>query len=160
VLRGVFAVLLRLRRPRPIHPRGVVLEGRMTWIPSAQDSGVRWIDDLPAAPARVVARLSRSIGLPHSLPDIIGLALRIEQDAADDAQSQTARPIDLELATTGIGVPSRFALVPRRSASGATFGCLLPYRTARGPLLVCARSVPARALPAELDRLSHDLRAE
>ena len=61
------------------------------------------------------------------------------------------------LATTGIGFPSRFALVLRRSATGATFGSLLPYRSPRGPVLICARSVPTRVLPAELGALRQAL---
>ncbi len=63
-LRAVFAGLLMLRRPRPIHVRGRVLEGHITWRPGAELCGIGWVDDAPNEPAAVVARLSRSVGLP------------------------------------------------------------------------------------------------
>lgn len=144
-LRGFFGAALRLRRPRPIHARGRVLSGVVEWMPGASPSGVGWVDEAPLAPVRVVARLSRSLGLPPLLPDVIGLALRIEGEHG---------PADIELATTGVGFPSRFMLVPHRSASSGTFGTLFPYRGARGPVLLCARTVPPRTLPVggpELD---------
>jgi len=140
VLRAVFAVLLLLRRPRPIHPHGVVLEGELTRTGAPPPSGIPWIDDRTPAGA-VTARLSRSAGLPAWLPDVLGLALRL------DGPTGTA---DLELATTGFGVPGRFLLSPHRRPSGVTFGTLLPYRSRRGPVLICARSAPTPALPASL----------
>jgi hypothetical protein len=150
-LRGLFSLMLLVRRPRPIHSRGVVLEGGLTWIGGTVESGIRWIDDAPPSPVPVVARLSRSVGLPPALPDIIGLALRCEADG---------RPVDVELATTGIGVPSRFFLLPHRSPSRGTYGSLLPYRSTRGPVLLCARGVSGRMLPAGVDEIADALRAE
>ena len=151
ILRGVFGAILVLRHPRPIHARGIVLEGRVMWMPGARESGIAWIDRPPAESAPVMARLSRSIGLPPGLPDVIGLALRLEPDG---------RPADVELASTGIGVPGRFVLAPHRSPSRATLGTLLPYRTPRGPVLICARTVSAQTLPADLDGLRRSLQSE
>lgn len=151
ILDGVFAVVMLVRRPRPIHAHGRVLEGSVEWLDGARRSGIEWIDDAPAEPIPVVARLSRSVGLPLWLPDISGLALRFDAGG---------RHADVELASTGLGVPSRFLLIPRRRASSAALGALLPYRSARGPVLVCARTVPARALPAGGDALDRALRAE
>jgi hypothetical protein len=150
VLRFLFGAMLRVRRPRPIHAHGVVLEGELQRIGTPAKSGIRWIDDPSEAPEPVVGRLSRSIGLPSRLPDVIGLALRIQT---------TVGPADLELSTTGIGVPGRFMLVPRRSPSGATFGTLLPYRAQPGPILVCARDAAARSLPADLGAIAASLRS-
>lgn len=150
-LRGFFALLRRIRHPRPIHSRGLVLTGRMTWIPDAAPSGIGWIDE-PGAPVDVTARLSRGIGLPDAFPDVLGLALRFH--AAD------GRHADVLLASTGIGFPSRFLLVPRRSATGATFSSLMPYRAWRGPVLICARSVPFQVLPADLDGLRRSLQEQ
>jgi len=99
----------------------------------------------------VVARFSRGVGLPPALPDILGLALRTR------AGAQT---VDLELASTGVGWPSRFLLAPRRTPTGATFGSLLPYRSSRGPILVCARSARRRPLPASTSDLAVALREE
>lgn len=150
-LRGLFALLQSVRRPRPIHARGVVLGGDLTWIGGTVESGIPWIDAAPTSPLPVVARLSRSVGLPPALPDIIGLALRCEADG---------RPVDIELATTGIAVPSRFLLLPHLTPTRATFGTLLPYRSTRGPILVCARSVTGRMLPAGVDEIADAVRVE
>jgi len=139
-LRSVFRVILLLRRPRPIHSRGRVLRGELSWITGAAAAGIRWIDEPPGHPLPVVARLSRSLGLPPALPDIIGLALRADAGG---------RPVDLELASTGLGIPSRFMLLPHRSPSHARFGTLLPYWSPRGPILLCARPVSSgEPLPA------------
>ncbi|MGC5170509.1 hypothetical protein ACLQ2Q_07630 [Microbacterium sp. DT81.1] len=140
VLRGLFRAILFVRRPRPIHSRGRVLRGDISWIAGAAPSGIRWIDERPVHPVPVVARLSRSVGLPAALPDIIGLALRT--DAA-------GRTVDIELASTGLGIPSRYLLLPHRSPSHARYGSLLPYWSPRGPILVCARPLtPSEPLPA------------
>lgn len=144
-LAGVFAVGQRLRPPRPIHSRGVVLSGTIAWIPDAESSGIAWIDRSPGHPVPVVARVSRSVGLPAPLPDVIGLALRTETDG---------RPVDLELASTGRGVPARFALLLHRRAERATLGALFPYQGPRGPVLLAARTRhgrPPATDPRELD---------
>lgn len=134
VLRAGFALILLVRRPRPIHSRGVVLEGEIRWMPRAHDAGIPWIDQVPGTVARTTARVSRSIGLPAPLPDVIGLALRVGESDA---------PADLELASTGVGVPGRFLLFPHRSPVRATLSTLLPYRGSRGPVLIAARTVAA-----------------
>lgn len=144
VLRAVFAGILFLRHPRPIHSRGQVLEGEITWLPGAEASGIRWVDDPPLAPVPVVARLSRSVGLPGALPDVIGLAMRVDTGG---------RPVDIELASTGPGVPGRFLLSVHRSASRAWFGTLFPYRSPRGPVLISARTVSRGTLPVGGDAL-------
>ncbi|SDP06475.1 hypothetical protein SAMN04487788_1898 [Microbacterium testaceum StLB037] len=140
VLSGAFAVGRRLRHPRPIHPRGAVLSGHVRWIPDAEPSGIAWIDRTPDGPVPVVARVSRSIGLPAPLPDIVGLALRVEADG---------EPADIELASTGWTVPARFALRAHRRVERARFGTLFPYRGTRGPVLVGART--RRGRPAATD---------
>ncbi len=131
VLGLAFTAAQRLRYPRPIHSRGVVLSGAMRWIPDATPAGIAFIDDASAGVRPVVARVSRSVGLPAPLPDILGLALRV-----DDS--------DIEFASAGWGVPGRLALLPRRRADRASFGILLPYRGARGPVLLGARTVSGR----------------
>jgi hypothetical protein len=150
LLRALFASIALVRRPRPIHVHGLVLEGDVTRIGDGTASGIEWIDRAPGPPERVIARLSRSIGMPSWSPDVIGLALRLDTGTA---------VADVELATTGVGVPGRFALIPRRSPSGATFSTLLPYRSARGPILLCARSPRDEPLPADLDGIDRALRA-
>jgi hypothetical protein len=142
LLRGVFALILLVRRPRPIHSRGLLLEGTVTWRErsAGMASGISWIDTPPPAGTQsVTARLSRSIGLPPQLPDIIGLALRFDTDDG---------PADLELASTGFDVPGRFLLLPHRRPDRAWLGTLFPYRGKRGPILIAARSRrPGRIAP-------------
>ncbi|WP_425840024.1 hypothetical protein [Microbacterium sp. PA5] len=150
VLRALFAALAAVRRPRPIHPRGVALVGTATWIGASQ-SGIRWVDDPPPSPQQVTARVSRSAGFPAPLPDVIGLALRFRTDEV---------PADLELASTGAGVPGRFALLLHGSPSRAHLGTLLPYTGDRGPVLLAARTVTPTDLPTALPALGARLRQE
>lgn len=148
LLKAGFAGILAVRRPRPIHPHGVALTGEMTWLgPSA--SGIRWVDEPPARPQAVIARASRSIGVPAPLPDIIGLALRF------DTHGGVA---DLELASTGLAVPTRFSLFLHRSPSRARLTTLLPYRGAHGDLLIGATTLSPGDLPPAPEDLADALR--
>jgi hypothetical protein len=149
VLRGVFAAVLRVRRPRPIHARGIVLTGELRFRGARPRTGLSWIDDAEAAPSRVTARLSRSVGLPAVLPDVWGLALRVGTGGP---------PADIELSTTGIGVPGRFLLQPRRSPGrGAVYSAILPYRTPAGPLLLAALADVHRMLAADVAEVAEEL---
>jgi hypothetical protein len=145
MLRAVFAGLLILRRPRPIHPRGVALTGTVRWLPGAVPAGLEWVDRPPTTFTQVVtARMSRSVGLPIPWPDIIGLALRF---------STPAGSADLELASTGFGFPSRFWLAPQRSPSKARLTTLLPYQGENGPVLIGARTLSPHTLPPALSEV-------
>ncbi len=157
VLRGMFAAILLLRRPRPIHARGLILTGELTWLANSPPAGVAWIDDRPDRPVPVVARLSRSVGLPGWLPDVIGLAMRVQVDAGPEGGR---RPVDLELASTGGGVPSRFMLIPHRRPSAARLTTLLPYRGMRGPVLIGARTRSPRSLPGGRAAIADALRRD
>jgi hypothetical protein len=132
VLAAAFAAIRVVRRPRPIHPHGAVYLGLVNWVnPGSRSSGVSWIDSPPASGEQaMVVRVSRSVGLPSLLPDVIGLAFKFvtEHGAAD-----------LELASSWLGLPGRFLLRPSRTLDGA-FGSLMPYRGDVGPVLVSART--------------------
>lgn len=121
-LKGVFAGLLIFRHGRPIHRNGVLLEGTLTH--TRVFSGEEWLDSAGEEP--VIGRISRSVGLPDPMPDIIGLALRIGET-------------DILLSTTGQGVPGRFLLRPRRSLLNGPFTTLMPFRGAGGPLVLAVR---------------------
>lgn len=146
--RALFAAVLLVRRPRPIHAHGLILRGHITWLGTPVRSGIAWIDEPPDTPLAVEARLSRSVGLPPTLPDIWGLALRFT------ARENTA---DIELASTGIGVPGRFGLLLHRSPVRAHFGSLLPYRGSEGARLIGARNIEPTSPPASdlLDVFAH-----
>ncbi len=124
VIKGMAAV-----RParKPLHPRGIVMPGRLVRHGTDEPSGVPWLDGIGSSD--VLARLSQAVGLPTWLPDIQGLALRIDPD--DD-------PGDLLYATTGHGRITRFLLTPSRGF-GRPMTTLLPYRTSAGPVLLGAQ---------------------
>jgi hypothetical protein len=130
-LAAAFAAIRLVRGPRPIHPHGTVYVGRVSWVnPGGRNSGITWIDTPPASGGQVViVRVSRSVGLPSALPDVVGLAIKVTTDQG---------AADLELASSWLGLPGRFLLRPTRSLRGA-FGSLMPYRGRFGPVLVSAR---------------------
>jgi len=146
VLAGLVSAVRLVRRPRPLHPHGVALSGTLTPVPGRAASGLAWLDGLDA-PLDVDARFSRGGGLPSALPDVLGLALRIP-----DGGGTT---VDVLLSTTGIGVPGRFLLQPRRALSDARMTTLMPYRGSAGPLLLGVlvdRDPPLPAGAADLGR--------
>lgn len=111
-----------------------MFRGTVRWGGPQRRSGIAWIDSPP--PSRetpVRARLSRSIGLPEALPDILGLALRVTVPEGGTA--------DVEFASTGRIFPLRFALLPVLRAERARFGILLPYRGRQGSVLLSARTL-------------------
>jgi hypothetical protein len=138
-LGGVFGTLAKLRRGKPLHPHGVVYDAvvRRTGCPTWWDAP--WLDS--RGQNRGTVRLSRAVGLPGWLPDILGLALTFTDRHGDRH--------DLLLATTGLAPVGRFVLVPRRRARSASYTSLLPYRTPRGPVLLAAVPAPPRLRPAE-----------
>ena len=123
----LFALMARLRPTlKPLHPKGVQFLGTVYRSGTADPWGVPWLDEHGLDP--VLVRFSRSVGLPAFLPDIHGLALRI-----DDSQGS----VDVLFATTGRGRVSRFLLTPRRSPRGI-YTTLMPYQAAAGPVLLLA----------------------
>lgn len=143
-LRAGIAAILLVRRPRPIHAHGVVFDGDLTMLPGRALSGIEAIDRPTAERVDIVARVSRAVGLPSVLPDVHGLALRWTHETGTT---------DLELSSSGLGVPWRHILRPHRLPSSAPMSSLLPYRSTRGPVLLCVRTLPPRSLPAGLDAL-------
>ncbi len=105
-----------LRRARVFHPDGLLIEGSIERTAPAEDG-------LPIPSCDVVCRVSKALGTPGALPDIIGLALRIPPDADDGAAW------DILLASAGSGVLSRaVGLRPVTSWTGPTLTSLMPLR--------------------------------
>ena len=141
VLGSVSETVARLRHGRPLHTTGAVCNGVLTR--TGGRSGIDWVDG--TGEDDVIVRLSRGGGLPSFLPDVQGLAVR-------------AGDVDLLLAVTGRAVLGRHVLRPRRTPGGA-YTSLLPFRTARGPVLLAA--LPSgRRLPAAWPEAAADLAAE
>ena len=137
----IFYLLGTLRRAKPLHPRGAVFQAHVHRHGSDPAWGVGWIDT-PGENTALV-RLSRSVGLPDPLPDILGLAVRIDGDG---------HPVDLLFATTGRHPLTRFLLRPRRHPGGV-YSTLFPYRAPRSPVLLAAITQAQRPLPAHSNGL-------
>jgi hypothetical protein len=113
VVKSAFATGARIRHARVFHPNGLHLAGRLHAEPEFEPlfgSGER----------AVIARLSKGVGLPNGLPDVLGLAFRV-LDRDDE-------PWDFALATTGQGSLGRLVITPARGWASARYGCLMPYR--------------------------------
>jgi hypothetical protein len=117
---------------KPLHPTGEVVRGRLFRKGSEKQSGVAWIDE--AGQDDVEVRRSRAIGLPHTLPDIHGLALRVHTPD---------RYGDILFATTGRGRVGRFVLTASRHPRRRPLTTLLPYDTDSGPVLLSAEGIGA-----------------
>jgi len=133
-LAAASAGLTRLRGAKPVHPRGSVVAATVHRTGAARPWGAAWLDELGQDAALV--RLSRSVGLPGPLPDVLGLALRTRGPGGSH---------DVLLASTGTGALTRFLLAPRRDPARCGYTSVLPYRSPRGPVLLAA--VPAGPWP-------------
>lgn len=115
---------------KPLHPRGRVRKACLYRTGLEPMLGVEFLD--AAGIDEVLVRESRAVGLPHTLPDIHGLAIRVPNPDGSHG--------DLLFATTGWGRLSRFVLTASRSPYGRPMSTLLPYRTDAGPVLLGARA--------------------
>ncbi|HEY7051781.1 MAG TPA: phosphodiesterase [Mycobacterium sp.] len=103
-----------IRRRRVFHPAGVIANGSLERIAPPGEG-------LPVDSSEVIGRVSKAIGLPGALPDLIGLAIRIPP------QPFAATPWDILTASTGSGRLTRFALRPVTSWQ-APMTTLMPLR--------------------------------
>ena len=133
MLLGGAARALGAIRPaaKPLHPKGRVLKACLYRHGLEPPLGVEFLDT--ESIDEVVVRESRAIGLPGSMPDIQGLAIRFTKP--------DGTPGDLLFATTGWGKITRFTLTTSRTTYGRPMTTLLPYRTEAGPVVLGARSV-------------------
>lgn len=150
-LGAAFYAVGRLRRGRrkPLHPDGAVLPGTVHRDGAATTWGTAFLD--ATGEHEAVVRLSRSAGLPPPLPDVLGLAVRISIDGRD---------ADLLMSSAGRSTVTRFLLRPRTSPGRGIYTTLLPYRSARGPVLIAADPDPPRRLSSQPAALADELGAE
>ena len=112
----VFALVFRaaasLRSARALHPRGRTMAGTLD---------VRGEGPLPTGSRPVLARVSKGAGLPGSMPDALGIAFRVEDDAGS--------PVDV-LCTTALGDRGwrAYAVAPSRSWRNARLTSLMTWR--------------------------------
>jgi hypothetical protein len=140
VLDKLFEAVAVVRRKKPLHPRGVLLDAAVyrTGTPVRWDAA--WLDE--PGEDHGLARLSRAVGLPGQVPDIMGLALALHGPAATR--------YDLLLASTGRGRLMRFVLTLRRDLTRAFYSSLFPYASAKGPVLLAA--VPVQTASRDVPR--------
>jgi hypothetical protein len=123
-----FAGLTRVTGSKPLHPRGVLFDAVLHRHGPAEPLGVPWLD--VTGEDDVLVRLSRGAGLPTWLPDLLGFALRVPDGAGDG-------PVDLLLSGAGRGPVTRQVPALHRRAT-ATYGSLMSYRSAVGPVALAA----------------------
>jgi hypothetical protein len=104
-----------LRRRRVFHPLGVLAAGRIERIAPAEVG-------LPVESADILGRVSKAIGTPGGLPDLIGLAWRMPP------RTSATTPWDVLMVSAGSGLLTRFALRPTLSWTGTTRSTLMPLR--------------------------------
>lgn len=115
---------------KPLHPQGRLRQACLYRSGVEPMIGVEFLD--ASGIDEVVVRESRAIGLPRSLPDIHGLAVRVPNPDGTHG--------DLLFASTGRGRLTRFVLTASRTTYGRPMTTLLPYRTDAGPVLLSARA--------------------
>lgn len=95
-----FAAVGRVRGPRALHPQGVLLEGTFTRAGQGPPSGISWVDAPGVDP--VVARLSRSAGLPRTDTGLRFDAVRSPPPGSSvDAWARTLREASYAVARDG-----------------------------------------------------------
>lgn len=127
VLAGVSAA----RRAKSVHPRGVVREATLTITGASAAPAGSTLLSTPAT-HRALVRFSRSIGLPHPLPDLLGMAIRVV-DAYGPARHQ-----DLLLITTIDAPVLHHLFVPAVHVRQRPYTSSLPYAAGGERLLVGA----------------------
>ncbi|MDZ5662627.1 hypothetical protein SFC79_12705 [Nocardioides sp. S-58] len=108
--RDAFRELAALRSAPAFHPDGVLYEGR---------AEVRGPGPLPLGEVDCLVRLSKGIGTPRGVPDLLGIAVRLLHEP----------PVDF-LCTTGPGSTGwrRFVLRPSRRWARSTLTSLMYWR--------------------------------
>ena len=112
-----FALLSAARRARVFHPVGVAFEAVLTIDKAAPPIGT-----LERGDHRAIVRLSRGVGLPEPMPDILGIAVKLpDVDGYGGDQ-------DFLLVTSGHPPVLRHLLLPARRFTGQTYSSVLLFR--------------------------------
>jgi hypothetical protein len=130
-LGAVFGAVSRLRRAKSLHPRGAVYEARLAVDGAPHAPGASTLLSTPGERAAIV-RVSRSLGLPAWLPDLIGLAVRIP-DAYGPGADQ-----DFLLVTSVDRPVLHHIFVPAKDPQARVYSSSLPYRAGDERFLVGA----------------------
>ncbi|MDV3126942.1 phosphodiesterase [Mycobacterium sp. 21AC1] len=136
-----------IRRGRVFHPHGVLTTGSIERIAPAGEG-------LPVETAsEVLARLSKGLGTPGAVPDIIGLALRLPPGPL------AATPWDILLASAGTGALGRVVgIQPVLRWSGQAMSSVMPLRYRGADWWLSARIVSdVKGIGVSLDDMRNQL---
>lgn len=125
----VLGALAAARRARAFHPVGRAVHATVH-----VDEGPHPLDALTGT-HRAIVRTSRGAGLPASLPDVHGVALRLLGAPGSDGSGDDS-VLDLPLASAGDGRVSRHLLRPGRDPFRPTYSSLAPYADGAGDRFV------------------------
>lgn len=141
---GIFATLSGLRGHRVFHPYGEAFTANVVFERSAD----RWLPDVLARPRRhdAIVRFSRGAGLPHPLPDVLGMAIKISGLYGEGYDQ------DWLLVTSGSDAVSRHLLIPSLDVLARPYSTVLPYRRPSGLVTFGATAEPG-ARARSIDRL-------
>ena len=143
---AVLGTASAVRRARIFHPDGVAFEATLDV--AGGSHGAPLLD--VAARHDAVVRLSRAVGLPRSVPDILGLAIRICDAHGPD------RHQDLLTVTSSTRRILRHLLVPASGFDHERWSTLLPYRLGDRRVVLGARRINTRTRRRiRLDDLDH-----
>ncbi len=135
----VFEAASRIRGRRIFHPRGVCFRAELKVDPAGDVGSEAELLSRPGS-YRAIARISRGGGLPEPLPDVLGLAFRVEGAYGPGSRQ------DFLLATGGRAPVARNLLLPRAQGyAAATYTTLFPHRLGREIRLIGALPVSRRA---------------
>lgn len=133
----LFAQLARLRSARAFHPRGEVFEASVRWDDSTSPT-VRALGG--AGSMEAMARLSKGIGTPGTLPDLLGIAVRL----------RPGDPVDVLFTTVGRSGWRRSVLSPATGWCRRPYSTLLPYLASGERVTLSLRPYQDRASPASV----------
>jgi hypothetical protein len=139
-VKRLFQGLSRIRGKRIFHPFGVGFAARLTPWGEATSGAIAFDRE-----AEALVRLSRSFGLPESIPDPCGIALRIPDLHGPGAHQ------DLLMVTSGAPPGARHALLPSRGFCDLPYSTILPYRLGGETVLLGARALAPRPGPRLAD---------
>lgn len=131
LLPTAFRLASKVRGARAVHPRGIVMHA--TWRPVG--GSILSGSPLLAGPKPALLRLSHSIGLPPSIPEVVGFAIKV-LDVYGPAQDQ-----DLVLISSRGSYVGRRLILPGHDLANVLMSSVLPYEVRGvGRRLVLARA--------------------
>lgn len=117
-----------LRRARVFHPRGRSFPARLSVPGDPRFAGTVFG---AAGLHDGVVRFSRGAGVPEPLPDVLGLALRLDLDEG---------PQDLLLVSSASAPVARHAILPARDYGAAHYSSITPFRLGGTTAVLGARA--------------------